>query len=135
DEDVSDFRATVRSWKAPFAYPKQYEQHGWPVFQQEVAAILSRKLVGLPMDELPDVFVDYLNSRRRGNGSFNSAPANVGGDGHVLNTWWGLQALDALAQGGQQVAWLKEETKTWLRECQFEVEGGFGYQPKKNIGN
>src|SRR6266699_2217842 len=45
-EDISSFRDLVKSWKTPFAYPKQYEQHGWPVFQQEVAAILCRPLVG-----------------------------------------------------------------------------------------
>jgi hypothetical protein len=77
-EDVSNFQAQVRSWKAPVQYLKQYEQHGWPVFQEEVAAILCRKLVGLPMAELPDAFVDYLKSRRRTNGSFNSAPADSG---------------------------------------------------------
>src|SRR5262245_1664956 len=132
-EDVSDFRAIVRSWKAPFAYPKQYEQHGWPVFQQEVAPILSRKLVGLPMDDIPAAFVDYVNSRRRPNGSFNSAPANSGGDGHILNTWWGLQALDALAGGGHEVKWLKVQLIAWLRECQTSF-GGFSYQPRGEIG-
>src|SRR5689334_5327735 len=63
-EEVSDFHSIVRSWKAPFAYPKQYEQHGWPVFQQEVAAILSWKLVGLPMEEIPAAFIEYVKSRR-----------------------------------------------------------------------
>src|SRR5437762_2066178 len=102
--DVSDFRDLVRSWKAPFAYPKQYEQHGWPVFQQEVAAILSRKLVGLSIDGIPAAFIEYVNSRRRPNGSFNNTPFDAdGSQGHVLNTWWGLQALDALRAGEQAV--------------------------------
>src|SRR5262245_35511677 len=83
-EDVADFRGRVQSWKAPVQYLKQYEQHGWPVFQEEVAAILSRKLVGLPFDELPTAFVDYVQLRQRGNGSFNGAPREAGGDGHIL---------------------------------------------------
>jgi hypothetical protein len=130
-EDVSDFRPLVRSWKAPYAYPKQYEQHGWPVFQQEVAAILSWKLVGLPMGEIPAVFIEYVNSRRRPNGSFNGTPASDGSQGHVLNTWWGLQALDALSTDQQPVAGLKPQATQWLQHCQL-FDGGFAYQPPPN---
>jgi hypothetical protein len=133
-EDVSDFRPLVRSWKAPYAYPKQYEQHGWPVFQQEVAAILSWKLVGLPMEEIPAVFIEYVNSRRRPNGSFNGTPASDGSQGHVLNTWWGLQALEALSSGQQPVDWMKLQIVPWLQNCQV-TDGGFTYQPPPRNAN
>ncbi len=133
-EDVSDFRPLVRSWKAPFAYPKQYEQHGWPVFQQEVSAILSWKLVGLPMEEIPAAFIEYLNSRRRPNGSFNSTPASDRSQGHVLNTWWGLQAVDALSSVQQPVDWMKLQVVPWLLNCQFK-HGGFTYQPSPSDPN
>ncbi len=126
-EDVSDFRAIVRSWKAPFAYPKQYEQHGWPVFQQEVAAILSHKLVGLSIEDIPAAFIEYVNSRRRPNGSFNSTPASDGSQGHVLNTWWGLQALNTLSTDQRPVDWLKSRTIPWLQSCQL-ADGAFTYQ-------
>jgi prenyltransferase beta subunit len=134
-EDVTAFRDLVASWKAPLAYLRQYEQHGYPVFQEEVAAILARRLVGLPMSELPAAYLDYLRVRRRTNigqhrnGSFNNTTADDGSDGHVLNTWWGLQALDALGQIDE----LKRETIGWLQACQ--VPGaGFTYQPKPEIG-
>src|SRR5262249_42531817 len=120
-EEVADFRGRVQSWKAPVQYLKQYEQHGWPVFQEEGAAILSRKLVGLPFDELPTAFVDYVQLRQRGNGSFNGAPREAGGDGHILNTWWGLQTLEALAGGGREVKWLKNAATAWLRDCQTSL--------------
>jgi prenyltransferase beta subunit len=128
-EDVSDFRDLVLSWKKPLDYLKQYEQHGYPVFQQEVSAILSRRLVGLPASELPTAYISYVDSRRRANGSFNNTPASDGSDGHVLNTWWGLQALDALNGTAQ---W-KHETIAWLQRSQLP-SGGFTYQPDAGFG-
>src|SRR6185436_4839881 len=92
-EDVSAFRDTVLSWKKPVAYLKQYEQHGDPVFQSEMAVFVNHQLLGLPPEDLAPHFTDYLDARRRANGSFNNTPAADGSDGHVLNTWWGLQGL------------------------------------------
>jgi len=134
DEDVSSFRDVVKNWKSPYAYPKQYERNGYPVFQQEVSAILSWKLLRLPVDEIPVAFVEYLNSRRRSNGSFNNTPSREGSDGHVLNTWWGLQALAALESDRQPVDWQKSTTAAWLRKCQLE-SGAFGYQPAAGPGD
>jgi prenyltransferase beta subunit len=128
-EDVSSFRPLVEGWKAPTAYLKQYEQHGYPVFQQEVSAILCHKMLGLPMSEMPRAFFEYLDSRRRKNGSFNSTPASDGTTGNVLNVWWGLQALDALGRAGE----LKSETIAWLQACQLP-SGGFTHQPQAEIG-
>jgi hypothetical protein len=124
-EDAPEIREKVRGWKQPVAYMKAYEQHGWPVFQSELGAFHCRKLFGLPLDDLAPHFIGYLDLRRRENGSFNNAPAADGGDGHVMNTWWGLQALDVLGRATEK----KETTVEWLRACQRET-GGFTWQPK-----
>lgn len=123
--DAASFRQLVRSWKSPTAYLKQYEQHGWPILRHEVAAFVGRELLGLPVDDLSPAYVAYLDSRRRANGSFNNSPASDGGDGHALNTWWGLQALRALGRHTEQ----SQTTAEWLRACQLPA-GGFTWQPK-----
>jgi prenyltransferase beta subunit len=127
-EDVSDFKDLASSWKEPRTYPKQYEQHGYPVFQHEIAPILCRQLLGLPAAETPAGFSDYVNSRHRKNGTFNNTPADDNTDGHILNTWWGLQALRALAPSPNPFPEFKNELIAWLRSCQM-LNGGFCYQP------
>jgi hypothetical protein len=127
--DASEFRGPVLSWSKPLAYLKQYEQHGYPMFQSEMAAFNCRALLGLPLADLAPHFIDYLDARRRANGSFNNTPASDGGDGHVLNTWWGLQALQALGRAEEK----KDETVAWLRACQ-RPDGGFTYQPNPQFG-
>ncbi len=129
-EDIADFKDLVTSWKEPRNYPKQYEQHGYPVFQQEIAPILCRQLLDLPLSETPAPFIDYVNSRRRKNGTFNNTPAEDGSDGHVLNTWWGLQTRAALAPSPEQFTPNKNETIAWLQSCQMP-SGGFCYQPSR----
>ncbi|MEO5801909.1 MAG: prenyltransferase/squalene oxidase repeat-containing protein [Verrucomicrobiota bacterium] len=123
-EDPSEFREKIRAWTKPLAYLKQYEQHGYPVFQSEVSLFACRALLGLPQDKLSPHFTDYLNSRRRENGSFNNTPNSDGGDGHVMNTCWGLQALNFLGRIDEK----RNETVAWLRACQLN-EGGFIFQP------
>ncbi|MDQ3621524.1 MAG: terpene cyclase/mutase family protein [Verrucomicrobiota bacterium] len=123
-EKVSSFREPVRTWTAPLVYPARYEQHGYPVFQMELTAFTSRRLLGLPTDDLAPHFVEYLDRRRRSNGSFNNTPAADGSDGHVMNTWWGLQALDVLGRSAEK----RDETVAWLRACQL-AGGGFTHQP------
>lgn len=124
-EEAASFRDVVRSWKTPTVYLKQYEQHGWPILRHEAAAFVGRELLGLPLDDLSPAYVAYLDSRRRTNGSFNNTPAADGGDGHVMNTWWGLQALRALGRAAER----KDETVAWVRACQLP-SGGFTCQPK-----
>ena len=128
-EDASAFGDPIRARRQPVAYLKQYERHGNPVFQSEAAVFLCRELLGLPMDELRPVLTDYLDARRRANGSFNNTPAGDGGDGQVMNTWWGLQALRPLGRLHERRA----ETIQWLRGCQLP-SGGFTYQPKPEFG-
>jgi hypothetical protein len=127
--DVSEFRETVRAWTRPLAYLKQYERHGYPVFQSEMGAVFCRDLLKLPFEDLAPHFTDYLNTRRRSNGTFNNTPATDGGDGHVMNTWWGLQASRLLGQTWED----KEATIAWLRACQLSG-GGFTLQPNPEFG-
>jgi prenyltransferase beta subunit len=129
DEDATDFIDQVRSWRRPLPYLKQYEQHGYPVFQSELGAIICRALLKLPVDDLEPEFVEYVSARRRTNGSFNNTPAADGGDGNVMNTLWGLQALAALGRVGE----LKEPTIAWVRQCQGAA-GGFRCSPAPEFG-
>ena len=124
-EDAASFRDIVRSWTSPIAYLKQYEQHGYPVFSQEVAAFKCWALLGLPLEDLARDHIVYLDSRRRQNGSFNNTPTADGGDGHVMNTWWGLLALQTLGR----IAEKKEQTIEWLQACQL-ANGAYTWQPK-----
>jgi hypothetical protein len=127
-EDASSFREQVLGWKAPQPYLRQYEQHAYPVFRFQLTAFTCRALLGLPLDDLAPRFVAYLDERRRANGSFNNTPAADGGDGHVMNTWWGLQALRVLGRADEK----KAEAVAWLRACQLPG-GGFTYQPGAEI--
>lgn len=124
-EDASGFAPKVKGWQQPLPYLKQYQQQGYPVFQSELGAITCRALLGLPLDDLAAHFVPYLDSRRRANGSFNNTPASDGGDGHIMNTWWGVQALKVLGRVEEK----KAEVIAWVQDCQ-RPDGGFTHQPK-----
>ena len=125
DEDASSFQEVVSGWKAPSTYLKQYERHGYPIFAHELTAFTCRVLLGLPLEPLAPQYVAYLESRRRANGSFNNTPAADGGDGHIVNTWRGLEALSVLGREQEK----KPETIAWLQACQLG-DGGFTWQPE-----
>src|SRR5262249_33101964 len=55
-------------------------------------------------------------------------PASDGSEGHVTNTWWGLEALATLGRASEKAT----ETIAWLRSCQLP-DGGFTYQPDAEI--
>jgi prenyltransferase beta subunit len=114
-EDVSAFHDRVKTWTKPVGYLKQYERHGYPVFRHQLTAFTSRKLLGLPLDDVDKEFIDYLDSRRRPNGSFNNTPASDGTDGNILNTLWGLQALDVLGRANEN----RSKAATWVLSCMF----------------
>jgi hypothetical protein len=124
EEDASSFREQIAGWKTPTVYFKQYEQQGNPILGHEVTAFTCRALLGLPLTGL-EAYLAYIKARRRANGSFNSTPAIDGSDGHVMNTLWGMQALQVVGRLGE----LKSETVAWLRSCQLP-NGGFTWQPK-----
>jgi len=124
-DDAADFRETILAWKQPLAYMKQYERHGYPVFSSEISGgFICRQLLGLPLTDLSPAFTDYLNARRRDNGTFNNTPTADGGDGHVINTMWGLRALHALGRSPEN----PQQTIDWLNNCQLPI-GGFTWQP------
>jgi hypothetical protein len=127
--DASSFREQVLGWDAPQTYLKQYEPHGYPVFRHQVTAFTCREMLGLPTDDLAPAWVTYLDARRRADGSFNNTPAADGGDGHVLNTWWGIQALWSLGRAGEK----RGEAVAWLRSCQLPG-GGFACGPRPEFG-
>ena len=128
-EDAGSFREQVRSWRKPSVYPKQYERNGYPILRFELMALLCRRLLGLGTDDISRELIEYIDSHRRGNGSFNNTPAGDGGDGHVMNTLWGLQGLSILNRPGEK----QEETIAWVQGCQL-ANGGFTYQPKPAFG-
>lgn len=128
-EPATEFRERLKTWTAPLPYLKQYEQHGYPVFQSELGLVRCRSLLGMEIEPLKPAFSDYVAMRRRANGSFNNTPASDGGDGHVMNTLWGLQAARVLGLAEER----KAETIAWLRACQLP-SGGFTYQPNPVFG-
>lgn len=129
-DTADDFRKEVLGWTAPVKYPTAYEQHAWPVFQNQMMAFACREMLGLPAGDLQPEWIQYLDSRRRANGSFNNSPAaEDDGDGHVMNTLWGLRALKSLGREGGR----KAETIAWLQACQLPG-GGFTHAPKPALG-
>ncbi|HRE84040.1 MAG TPA: prenyltransferase/squalene oxidase repeat-containing protein [Opitutaceae bacterium] len=123
-DDAADFRDRIAAIVEPQKYYRQYERDGNPIFQSEVGLIQCHRLLGLPREKIQSAFGDYLRARRRANGSYNNTPANDGSDGHVMNTYWGLQAADWLGGVGELVS----STAQWVKTCQ-RPEGGFTYQP------
>lgn len=123
-DDAADFRDKIGAIVKPQEYKRQYERHGYPIFQSELGLVQCHALLGLPLEALQPAFGDYLRSRRRANGSYNNTPASDGGDGHVMNTYWGL--LASVLLGG--AAELRGETAAWIKACQRKG-GGFTYQP------
>jgi hypothetical protein len=123
--DIKEFSPKIAAFTKPLGYLKQYEQHGYPIFQSELGVVMSYALLGLPTAGIAEAFGTYIEQRRRMNGSFNNTPAADGGDGHVMNTLWGLQASQVL---GHDIA-KKDVLIAWLRSCQLPG-GGFTYAPK-----
>ena len=122
--DVSALRPTVQSWLRPYDYLPQYEKNSFPILRSELAVFTCRNMLGLPIGDMNRAFIEYLDSRRRPNGSFNNTPAADESDGHVLNTLWGLQSLEILDRLDEN----KSSTIEWLRQCQLE-NGGFTWSP------
>lgn len=123
-QDVSSFQDQIKSWTKPSVYPSNYERHSYPILHIEVMALLCRHLMSLPLDDIRPELIEYIDARRRPNGSFNNTPASDGHDGHVMNTWWAIQALATLGRSHEK----REETVDWVQKCQMSG-GGFTYQP------
>lgn len=126
--NVSSFADNVSGWKSQAGLLANYEEHKYAVMYQEAMIPICQKLVNVPLSDQSQ-YVQYFQTRRRANGSFNNAPASTGGDGNILNTYWSLYALNALDAPKTQVA----ETVGWLQNCQLK-NGGFTHQPNPQIG-
>ncbi|MEO6245849.1 MAG: prenyltransferase/squalene oxidase repeat-containing protein [Opitutaceae bacterium] len=127
--DTAEFRPKIAALTQPLGYLKQYERHGYPILQSELGAVLSHALLGLPTDGIAAAFGAYIDARRRANGSYNNTPVADGGDGHVMNTLWALQAQLVLGRAIMP----KDELVAWLRGCQL-ANGGFTFQPQPMFG-
>src|SRR5687768_5323964 len=78
--DVSEFEPKIAKLTKPLGYLRQYERHGYPIFQSELGAVMSHQLLRLPTAGIADAFGAYIDERRRANGSYNNTPAADGGD-------------------------------------------------------
>ncbi|MDO8545118.1 MAG: prenyltransferase/squalene oxidase repeat-containing protein [Opitutaceae bacterium] len=133
--DVSGFQPKIAAFTKPLGYLKQYERKGYPIFQSELGVVMSHALLGLPTSGITETFGRYIDERRRPNGSYNNTPAADGGDGHVMNTLWALQAQRVL---GRETA-ASDALVAWLRGCQLghaagRGAGGFTLAPKPEFG-
>lgn len=124
-DDVSDFSQEVADWKSQQDNRANFERHGYPPFFQEMMTPVVRNMLNLPQD---DRILEYIIDRRRANGSYNNAPARDGGDGNILNTYWGVRSYSLL----QEYDELHNETIKWIQSCQTE-RGGFTHQPNPKI--
>ena len=127
--DAADFKTKVGNWKPQFNKVSNFEDHGYPVFIQEMMSPVCRQLLHISSDDINASFTNYLRERRRANGSFNNTQVKDGGDGNILNTYWGIYALHLLGKNDS----LKKETVKWIQSCQLK-NGGFTHQPNPTIG-
>jgi prenyltransferase beta subunit len=125
-DDARAFVPIVEKWKSQTGNIYNYEKAGNPVFMQEMMTPVCRSLLRMHQSE---GFSSYLKDRRRKNGSFNNLPARDGGDGNIINTYWGVFAMNILSTKDS----LRRETLKWIQDCQ-RGNGGFTHQPDPSIG-
>lgn len=129
DAPIDSFRALAEGWTKPADFTTNYELGGNPVLQHQAMAVRVRHHLGLSPSAEDGAWREYFTARRRPNGTFNNTPSSAGGDGHVMNTLWGLLALECLAMKLSTTP----ELGAWVRDCQLP-SGGFTYAPKASVG-
>jgi hypothetical protein len=127
-DDISSFKTEVLSWRHQSNKVSNFEEHGYPVFLQEMMTPVCRSLLNAFLQDVSQHFTSYLQSRRRDNGSFNNTPAADGGDGNILNTYWGLYGWKQVMNNDEK----KQQTSNWIKSCQLK-SGGFTHQPNPLI--
>lgn len=127
--DVSSFKNEVVGWKPQNNKVSNFEDHGYTVFLQEMMTPVCRSLLNVSLDDVSRLFTNYLQSRRRANGSLNNAPVSDGGDGNIINTYWGIYGLKQFKNIDEK----RQQTSEWLQSCQLQ-NGGFTHQPTPVIG-
>ncbi len=120
---TDEFQQEVLGWKPQNNKVSNFEEHGYPVFIQELMTPVCRSLLNLPLTDVSDHFKTYIQSRKRANGSYNNTKRSDGGDGNILNTYWGIYASRVLHDTAD-----KEKTADWIKNCQ-RPSGAFTYQP------
>ncbi|WP_213804066.1 prenyltransferase/squalene oxidase repeat-containing protein [Granulicella sp. dw_53] len=113
----------------PFVYNTYFEQNAYPTLQHQAMAVRLRKMISTDKDLSSTAWERYFKLRRRPNGTFNNSAATDGSDGHIVNTLWGMEALEDL---GQQVH-LPAVGIAWIRSCQRDT-GGFTWCPVPELG-
>jgi prenyltransferase beta subunit len=113
----------------PFVYNTYFEQNAYPTLQHQAMAIRLRKMIGADENLYSTAWERYFRLRRRPNGTFNNSVAADGSDGHVVNTLWGMGALQDL----QQPVELPANGIDWIRNCQLAT-GGFTWSPSAELG-
>ncbi|MGI8636253.1 MAG: prenyltransferase/squalene oxidase repeat-containing protein [Segetibacter sp.] len=127
--DISFFKNEVIAWKPQNNKVSNFEEHGYPVFLQEMMTPVCRSLLHVSLDDVSAHFTGYLRSRRRENGSFNNAPSTDGGDGNIINTYWGIYGWQQVIKNDEK----KQLTIDWVKACQVK-SGGFTHQPEPVTG-
>ena len=122
----SDKRAILQE---PFVYNTYFEQNAYPTLQHQAMAIRVRKMIGADKNHSSTGWEHYLKLRRRPNGTFNNSVEADGSDGHIVNTLWGMGALQDL----QQPVELPASGIDWIRSCQL-ASGGFTWSPSAELG-
>lgn len=122
--DINSFKNEVVAWKPQNNKTSNFEEHGYPVFLQEMMTPVCRSLLGVSQQDVAEHFIKYITDRRRENGSFNNSPVTDGGDGNIINTYWGLYGLQQLTDKDEK----GQQTISWIRSCQSK-NGGFTHQP------
>ena len=122
------FRKRVESWTTVSTYTPGYEAGANPVLRFEAQPALCRRLLGLSCEPISAAFKPYFALRRRDNGTYNTTPAADGSDGHLVNTYYALAALQAMGEEPDRAV------GGWVRNCQLP-DGGFSWQPNAPVGN
>ncbi|MFN7939649.1 MAG: prenyltransferase/squalene oxidase repeat-containing protein [Bryobacteraceae bacterium] len=127
-QPVDSFRPLASTWTKPAEFTTRYELGGNPVFQHQAMAVRVRNKIGLSPGN-DQAWLDYFRSRRRVNATFNATPASDGSSGHLMNTLWGVLALECLTADSSN----PPELAAWVRACQLP-SGGFTYAPDAKLG-
>jgi hypothetical protein len=129
-QPVAPLRPLAEKWAKPAAFTKRYELDENPVFQHQAMAVCVRRLAGIDQaGSAGAAWRAYFAQRRRANGTYNHTPAADGSGGHVVNTVWGMWAMEAL---GETVS-VSPELSGWVADCQL-ASGGFTYAPGATLG-
>lgn len=128
-EPIDSFRPLASTWTRPAEFTKRYELDGDPVFQHQAMAVRVRHLAGIEPSAADGAWRAYFQERRRPNGTFSLTRASDGSGGHLVNTLWGILALESL---GEKAA-VSSELVDWVRSCQTSSHG-FTYAPDAQFG-